>query len=272
MESTSTSSTASNAAASGYLLFHRSRPASAAALSGEFATVINGILLRAGAFLAREGATRGQMRRGRRTRSPAGRAGGPGSRARRQWMRPRLSSSASAAARRPVRPNAQRSPAAARCRRRPARPRGPPPPWSSPCRSRRCCTPPACARRAAAPHEVGSSGWLCSRTPCHPCSPPGLGATLWQAHGCRRDAVGRAGGRGWIKSPDRFACWSPAGAQNLPEVPRRAVEGVEERTGRPGVWHLAAKPCRAGDAAPGQDSRHGGWLLTSLRRPMTAVG
>src|SRR3954465_8880592 len=46
MESTSTSSGASNSAASAYLLFHFSRPASAAVLSGEFATTISGILTR----------------------------------------------------------------------------------------------------------------------------------------------------------------------------------------------------------------------------------
>src|SRR5437763_3520391 len=67
MESTRTSSGASNAAASAYLLFHLSRPASAAALSGEFVTTISGILMR-GFFVfdltaadfadfAREGAT-----------------------------------------------------------------------------------------------------------------------------------------------------------------------------------------------------------------------
>src|SRR5260370_20914297 len=62
MESTSTSSTARSPAASGYLLFHLSRPASAASLSGEFATISSGIFIR-GAFFAadlgREGATRG---------------------------------------------------------------------------------------------------------------------------------------------------------------------------------------------------------------------
>src|SRR6478735_8639569 len=46
MESTSTSSGASNAAASACLLFHLSRPASAAALSGEFAATISGIFVR----------------------------------------------------------------------------------------------------------------------------------------------------------------------------------------------------------------------------------
>src|SRR6478735_12333089 len=46
MESTSTSSGASNAAASAYLLFHRSSPANAAALSAELATTISGILTR----------------------------------------------------------------------------------------------------------------------------------------------------------------------------------------------------------------------------------
>src|SRR5438552_5507268 len=67
MESTRTSSGASKAAASAYLLLHLSRPASAAALSGEFATTMSGILTR-GFFVvdfaaadfadfAREGAT-----------------------------------------------------------------------------------------------------------------------------------------------------------------------------------------------------------------------
>src|ERR1700736_4199577 len=46
MESTSTSSTARSPAASGYLLFHLSRPASAACLSGEFATTRSGIFVR----------------------------------------------------------------------------------------------------------------------------------------------------------------------------------------------------------------------------------
>src|SRR5690242_13039182 len=66
MESTSTSFTARSLAASGYLLFHLSRPASAASLSGEFATTKRGIFVRGGfaaAFLAedlaRDGATRG---------------------------------------------------------------------------------------------------------------------------------------------------------------------------------------------------------------------
>src|SRR4029077_10193277 len=66
MESTSTSSTARSPATSGYLLFHLSRPASAASLSGECATTTSGILVRCGLFgvfcladLAREGATRG---------------------------------------------------------------------------------------------------------------------------------------------------------------------------------------------------------------------
>ncbi len=63
MESTSTSSTARSAAASGCLLFHLSRPASASSLLGEFATTIRGIFVRGGAFLAadlaRDGATRG---------------------------------------------------------------------------------------------------------------------------------------------------------------------------------------------------------------------
>src|SRR5580658_1210609 len=62
MESTNTSSTARRLAASGYLSFHRSRPASAASLLGEFATTNRGIFVR-GAFLAadlaRDGATRG---------------------------------------------------------------------------------------------------------------------------------------------------------------------------------------------------------------------
>src|ERR1700691_1766166 len=62
IESTRTSSTAKRAATWAYLLFHLSRPANAASLSGEFATTIKGIFLR-GAFLAadlaREGATRG---------------------------------------------------------------------------------------------------------------------------------------------------------------------------------------------------------------------
>ncbi len=48
MESTSTSSTARRAATSGCLLFHLSRPASAASLLGEFATTINGIFVRGG--------------------------------------------------------------------------------------------------------------------------------------------------------------------------------------------------------------------------------
>src|SRR4051794_23088772 len=46
MESTSTSSGASNAAASAYFFFHRSSPANAVALLGEFATTITGILTR----------------------------------------------------------------------------------------------------------------------------------------------------------------------------------------------------------------------------------
>src|SRR5207249_8633796 len=46
MESTRTSSTASNLAAWGWLLFHLSRPASAAFLSGEFATITSGIFVR----------------------------------------------------------------------------------------------------------------------------------------------------------------------------------------------------------------------------------
>src|SRR5258708_29032542 len=62
MESTSTSSVARRAAIWEYLLFHLSSPASAAALSGEFAITISGIFTRGGFFaddLAREGATRG---------------------------------------------------------------------------------------------------------------------------------------------------------------------------------------------------------------------
>ena len=62
IESTSTSSTARNPAAWACLLFHLSRPASAAFLSREFATTTSGILVRGGFFvaaLAREGATRG---------------------------------------------------------------------------------------------------------------------------------------------------------------------------------------------------------------------
>src|SRR5579875_1882962 len=60
IESTRTSSGASSAAAAGYLLFHRSSPASAASLLGEFATTISGIFVRGffAADLAREGATR----------------------------------------------------------------------------------------------------------------------------------------------------------------------------------------------------------------------
>src|SRR3984957_3671758 len=65
IESTSTSSTASKLAISACLAFHRSRPASAAALSGEFATVISGIFTRdrfvvvfLAADFAREGITR----------------------------------------------------------------------------------------------------------------------------------------------------------------------------------------------------------------------
>jgi hypothetical protein len=60
MESISTSSTARNPAISTCLLFHRSSPASAAALSGEFATTMSGIFTR-NFFtddLARDGATR----------------------------------------------------------------------------------------------------------------------------------------------------------------------------------------------------------------------
>src|SRR5439155_26965401 len=61
MESTSTSFLARNLATSGYLPFHLSSPASAASLSGEFATTTSGIFVRGGfaADLAREGATRG---------------------------------------------------------------------------------------------------------------------------------------------------------------------------------------------------------------------
>ena len=65
MESTSTSSAARNPAASAYLLFHLSSPASAAFLSGEFAMTISGIFTRVlltidffVADLARDGATR----------------------------------------------------------------------------------------------------------------------------------------------------------------------------------------------------------------------
>src|SRR3984957_7408927 len=58
IESTNTSSTARRLAASGYFCFHRSSPASAASLLGEFATTNKGIFVR-GAFLARDGATRG---------------------------------------------------------------------------------------------------------------------------------------------------------------------------------------------------------------------
>src|SRR5580658_1103081 len=59
--STNTSSTARNPAASAFLFFHFSRPASAACLSGEFATTTSGIFARGffAADLAREGATRG---------------------------------------------------------------------------------------------------------------------------------------------------------------------------------------------------------------------
>src|SRR5207249_2568588 len=66
MESISTSSTARSVATSGCLLFHLSRPATAASLSGEFATTRSGALVRGfftvGFFTAeraREGATRG---------------------------------------------------------------------------------------------------------------------------------------------------------------------------------------------------------------------
>src|SRR5437868_3905258 len=54
IESTRISSTASSAATSACFFFHRSRPATAASLFGEFATTISGILDR-----ARDGATRG---------------------------------------------------------------------------------------------------------------------------------------------------------------------------------------------------------------------
>src|SRR5438270_110559 len=61
IESTSTSSTASRSAMFACFFFHLSRPARAAALSGELATTIKGILTRdfLAADLAREGATRG---------------------------------------------------------------------------------------------------------------------------------------------------------------------------------------------------------------------
>src|ERR1700722_3637591 len=66
MESTSTSSTARRLAISVCLAFHRSRPANAAPLSGEFATVISGIFTRDFfvavffvADFARDGITRG---------------------------------------------------------------------------------------------------------------------------------------------------------------------------------------------------------------------
>src|SRR5678810_426002 len=62
MESTNTSSAARRAAIWGCLLFHVSRPASAAALSGELAITMSGIFARGGFFtadLARDGATRG---------------------------------------------------------------------------------------------------------------------------------------------------------------------------------------------------------------------
>ncbi len=60
MESTSTSSTARCAAASGCFAFQRSRPGSAASLSGELATMMSGIFSAAfAAALARDGATRG---------------------------------------------------------------------------------------------------------------------------------------------------------------------------------------------------------------------
>src|SRR5205809_2656758 len=61
MESISTSSTARSVATSGCLLFHLSRPARAASLSGEFATTRSGALVRCFfiAERAREGATRG---------------------------------------------------------------------------------------------------------------------------------------------------------------------------------------------------------------------
>ena len=68
IESTSTSSTARSAAASGYFSFHRSKPRQRSLLVGEFATTISGIFdCRASSLLspllgrlfAREGATRG---------------------------------------------------------------------------------------------------------------------------------------------------------------------------------------------------------------------
>ena len=62
IESTSTSSTARCAAASGCLAFHRSRPASAASLSGELATTTSGIFAR-GVFAALLRARRRDARR-----------------------------------------------------------------------------------------------------------------------------------------------------------------------------------------------------------------
>src|SRR5260221_14542197 len=62
MESTSTSSVARRAAIWEYLLFHLSSPATAAALSVEFAITISGIFTRGGFFaddFARDAATRG---------------------------------------------------------------------------------------------------------------------------------------------------------------------------------------------------------------------
>jgi hypothetical protein len=61
IESTSTSSIASRAAASGCRVFQRSRPASAASLLGELATTTSGIFARGGfaAPRARDGETRG---------------------------------------------------------------------------------------------------------------------------------------------------------------------------------------------------------------------
>src|SRR5215831_11118364 len=61
IESTSTSSVARKDEICAYFAFHLSRPANAAALSGEFATTISGIFIRGffAADLARDGATRG---------------------------------------------------------------------------------------------------------------------------------------------------------------------------------------------------------------------
>ena len=70
MESTSTSSTARRLATSACLLFHLSRPASAASLSGEFATTKSGIFV--GGFLAADlGARRLGARRATRGASPS---------------------------------------------------------------------------------------------------------------------------------------------------------------------------------------------------------